>query len=179
MIFPIVMFAIFSFSSSSIPLSIYLPLDLLKNYSNDPVFAQQNNNDNSTKILVNDTWTSKRDNLSISIKLDPTIPVIDQWTALYFEIKELESGKLVQNDNLTVNATISDHDGRLFKFPEQKVKDGKLNISYIFPDDGQHRIILQLYKDDRAFTVSTFDMNVPHPQPPRGILESLFQPRPY
>ena len=180
-IFSIAMITLFSFSPSSMHLSAILPIDFLKDYSNNPVLAQQTNSSNniSTKILVNDTWTSKRDNLSIIIKLEPATPIIDQWTKMHFEIKELGSGNLVEKDTLTVNATISDHDGRLFKFPEQQVIDGRFNISYIFPDDGQHRIILQLYKNNTALTVAAFDMNIPHPQPPKSIFERLFQSQPY
>lgn len=177
----ITMITISSFSSPSITLPAYLPIDFHKDYSNNnPVFAQQtNNNDISPKILVNDTWISKRDNLSINIILEPTVPIIDQWTKMFFEIKELGSGNLVRYDILTVNATISDHDGRLFKFPEQQVMDGRFNFSYIFPDDGQHRVILQIYKDNAALNVAAFDIDVPHPQPPQGFFERLFQPFPY
>ena len=129
MICPIVIITIFSFSPLSI-LSGYLLIDLIKNYSNDPVYAQQiTNNNNLTTILVNDTWTSKRDNLSIVLKLEPSVPIIDLWTQMYFDINESGSGKVVQNGNLTVKATISDHDSRLFKFPEKQVIEGKFNIS--------------------------------------------------
>lgn len=177
----ITMITTFSFSPTSMSLPANLSIDIHKDYSNNnPVFAQQTGNDDiSPKILVNDTWISKRDNLSINIKLEPTVPIIDQWTKMYFEIKELGSGNLVQYDILTVNATISDHDGRLFKFPKQQVMDGRFNISYIFPDDGQHRVILQIYKDNAAFNVAAFDIDVPHPQSPQGFFERLFQPLPY
>lgn len=173
------MLTMFSILTASEFLSTNLSADILKYYSNEPASAQQNINNNLTKVLVNDTWTSKRDNLGITLKLEPTVPIIDQWTKMYFEIKELGSGKFVHDINLTVNATISDHDGRLFKFPERNVTDGKFDISYIFPDDGQHRIILQIYQDYVALNVATFDINVPHPQPPTGIFERLFQPLPY
>jgi hypothetical protein len=182
MIFSFVMLMVYSLSSTSESGFTYLSKDFLKDYGNILVMAQQNNNyinNNLTKILDDDTWNSKRDNLSINLKLEPSVPVIDQWTKMYFEIKELGSGKLVQNTNLTVNATITDHDGRLFKFPEQKVTDGKFGVSYIFPDDGQHRVILQLYKDYVALNVATFDINIPHLQPPKGFFERLFQPLPY
>jgi len=175
---PIVIITIFSISPSSI-LSSYLPIDFIINYINDPVYAQQNNNNNLTKILVNDTWTSKRENLSIILKLEPKVPIIDQWTHMYFEINGSGSVKVPQNVNLTVNATISDHDGRLFKFPEKEVIYGKFNNSYIFPDDGQHRVILQIYKNNMSLTIATFDINIPHPQPPKGFFESLFEIRPY
>lgn len=178
MILSIVILTTFLLSLLSISLSTHLPSYFNKDYSNNSVFAQLNNNNNSIKTLVNDTWTSKRDNLYIFMKLEPSVPIIDQWTQMFFDIKELNSGKL-DPYNLTVNTTISDHDGRLFKFPEQKVTNGRFNISYIFPDDGQHRVILQLYKDNRAFTVANFDVNVPHPQEPKSIFEQLFQARPY
>ena len=154
-------------------------MDFIKNYISGPAYAQQNNNNNLTKILVNDTWTSKRENLSIILKLEPKAPIMDQWTRMYFEINESSSDKVVQNANLTVKATISDHDSRLFKFPEKQVIDGRFNNSYIFPDDGLHRVILQIYKDDIPVTIATFDINIPHPQPPKGFFESLFQIRPY
>lgn len=54
------MLAAFSYSSLSILWSTSIPISPLKNYSNDLVFAQQNINDNLTKILPNDTWSSKR-----------------------------------------------------------------------------------------------------------------------
>lgn len=181
MLFSFFLIIIISFSYSFVLPTADLQVDLLKYYSNNAeAYAQKNNLNNSTTvILVNDTWISKRDNLNISIKLDPIIPIIDQWTKLRFEIRALDSGKLVQDANLTVNTTISDHDGRLFKFPEQKVIEGGFNVSYIFPDDGQHRVILQLFKNYVAFTVANFDVSVPHPEPPRGIFEQLFQPQPY
>ena len=33
---------------------------------------------------------------------------------------------------------------------------------YIFPDGGQHRILLQLYKNTIPFTVTYFDIFIPH-----------------
>lgn len=95
-------------------------------------------------------------------------------TKMYFQIKELGSSKIVANSDLTVNTTISDHDCRLFKFPEQKVVDGKFDIKYIFPDDGQHRVILQLYRNDDAFTVASFNLNIPHPQYQKVFLNNYF-----
>ena len=147
--------------------------------ANNLVFAQSElTNTFPASTIANETWLSKRDNLNITIKIDPKVPVIDEWTLIQFEVRNLDSGDLV-NDTLTSNVTLTDHDGRLFKFPEQMISNGKFSIEYIFPDDGHHRIILQFYKDSTAFTVASFELNVPHPQPSNDFLSWLFQPRPY
>ena len=146
---------------------------------NNLVFAQgELNNPVPTNMIANETWLSKRDNLNITIKLDPKIPIIDKWTLIHFEIHKLDSGDLA-NDSLTSNVTITDHDGRLFKFPEQIIANGKFSVEYIFPDDGQHRIILQFYRDSTPFTIASFDLTISHPQPPDDFLSWLFQPRQY
>ncbi|HJR49310.1 MAG TPA: hypothetical protein VJ799_14210 [Nitrososphaeraceae archaeon] len=147
--------------------------------ANNFIFAQSElNNTIPTNVITNETWLSKRDNLNITIKLDPKVPIIDKWTLIQFEVRKLDSGDLV-NDTLTSNVTMTDHDGRLFKFPEQTISNGKFSVEYIFPDDGQHRLILQFYKDSTAFTVASFVLNIPHPQPSNDFLSWLFQPRPY
>ncbi|MDN5846408.1 MAG: hypothetical protein L0H53_09060 [Candidatus Nitrosocosmicus sp.] len=56
--------------------------------------------------------------------------IIDKWTLIHFEIRKLDSGDLV-NDTLTSNVTMADHDGRLFKFPEQIISNGKFSVEYI------------------------------------------------
>lgn len=129
-------------------------------------------------VIVDDSWASKRDNLNMTVKLDPKVPIIDEWSLIKFEVRELDSGYLI-NGNLTSNITITDHDGRLFKFPEQIISNGKFSVEYIFPDDGQHRIILQIYKNSTAFTVASFELNIPHSQASNDFLPWLFQPRPY
>lgn len=142
-------------------------------------FAQVSNNDTISSTIDNSTWISERDNLKITMKLELEVPIIDQWTRIHFEIRNMTSDIFLLEDGLLVNATITDHDGRLFKFPQKSIIDGKFNLEYIFPDDGQHRIILQFYRNDMAFTVAFFDVTVPHPQPPKDFWSQLFQPKPY
>ncbi len=143
------------------------------------VIAQSDlNNTISTNTIANETWLSKGNNLNITIKLDPKVPLIDEWSLIQFEVRKLDSGDLV-NGGLTSNVTITDHDGRLFKFPEQIITNGEFSVEYIFPDDGQHRIILQFYNDSAAFTVASFDLTLSHPQPSNDFLSWLFQPRQY
>jgi len=149
------------------------------NNANYLVFPQSElTNTIPTNTIANETWLSKRDNLNITIKLDPKVPIIDEWTIIQFEVRKLDSGDLV-NDSLTSNVTITDHDGRLFKFPERIISNGKFSVEYIFPDDGQHRMILQFYRDSTAFTIAAFELNITHPQTSNDFLSWLFQPRPY
>ena len=143
------------------------------------VLAQNKTQNTSTEsVIADDSWISKRDNLNVTMKVKPQVPIIDEWTLIDVELRHLDSNGIV-NGNISVNATITDHDGRLFKFPEKTIQSGKISLEYIFPDDGQHRIILQLYNNSRAINVASFDLNVPHSQPSNDFLSWLFQPRPY
>ncbi len=138
------------------------------------VYSQNENID----IVKNDTWISRQNNLNITISLEPSVPVIDEKTNISFEIRKLNDSSLFEN--LSARVTLTDHDGRLFKFNNQlmPISNGKLSVEYIFPDDGEHRVILQLYKKESAFSISSFDIAIPHPkQPPSPIdnfLESFF-----
>jgi hypothetical protein len=123
-------------------------------------------NDTTPSIVKNDSWISERNNLNVSIKLEPIVPVIDETTKILFEITYLNNSKPFEDLNTRV--TLTDHDGRLYKFENKllPVIDGQFSVDYIFPDDGEHRIILQLYKNTTPFTVSSFDLLLPHPMPP-------------
>jgi hypothetical protein len=120
----------------------------------------------TTNIVKNDSWISVRDNLNITISLTPQVPIIDEYTKLSFDIKGLNDPLFIPD--LKTKITITDHDGRLYKFENKSlpVTNGKVSVDYIFPDDGEHRIILQLYKNVTPFTVSSFDLSIPHSNPP-------------
>jgi hypothetical protein len=94
----------------------------------------------------------------------PKVPVIDEKTNISFEIRKLNGSGLFENLNAKV--TMTDHDGRLFKFDNEQIPvlGGKFSVEYIFPDDGEHRVILQLYRNDSAFAISSFNMVIPHPK---------------
>src|SRR5215207_7213981 len=132
-----------------------------------------------TNVISNNTWISKRDDLNITMKIMPEVPVIDEKTKISFEIRKLSDSKFIEDLNARV--TITDHDGRLFKFNNQymHVSNGKISVEYIFPDDGEHRVILQLYRNEAAFAVSYFNIVIPHPkQPPApngNLLDNLFK----
>ena len=130
----------------------------------------------NSSVIKSSTWTSERDNLNISLKLEPPVPVIDKVTKLYFEIRNLNDSELIENLNTRI--TLTDHDGRLYKFENNliPVAGGQFTVDYIFPDDGQHRIILQLYKNTTPFTVSSFDLVIPHPVTQQSETEKLLSP---
>lgn len=128
-----------------------------------------------TNSVVNDTWISKRDNVNITMNLDPKVPIIDQQTKIEFDISKLNNSGIY--DNMHAKVTVTDSAGRLFKFPVKDVSDGKFDISYIFPGDGEHRIILQLYVNDTPFTVGSFEVIIPSTPPPTpDSLGSLLSP---
>ena len=126
-------------------------------------------------VVKNNSWISERDNLNISLRLEPQVPIIDEVTRLSFEVRNLNDSTLI--DNLNTKVTLTDHDGRLYKFENKliPISGGHLAVDYIFPDDGEHRIILQLYKNTTPFTVSSFDLAIPHTTPPSET-EKLLNP---
>ena len=132
-------------------------------------------NEETPPIIKNDSWISKRDNLNVTLNLMPLLPVIDETTKLLFEVTYLNNSK--PYEDLNTRVTITDHDGRLYKFENKLVPllDGQFSINYIFPDDGEHRIILQLYKNMTPFTVSSFDLAIPHPTPP-SVTDRMLKP---
>ena len=144
---------------SIILISLFLLLINLHFYPYSLIFAQGGGN----SAVKTNAWISKQNNLNITMNLKPYMPVIDQWTHILFEVKKLNGSGFI--DNLNASVTITDHDGRLFKFDSQPVSKGKFSVEYMFPDDGQHRVLLQLYKNESAFAISSFDILIPHPLP--------------
>jgi hypothetical protein len=139
-------FVIFIYSFDQIPL---------------PVYSQ-----NITNIIKNDTWISNSKNLIVSLELIPRVPFIDESTRMQFEVRNLNQSD--QTDNMRAKVTITDHDGRLYKFENRLIPlaNGQFSVNYIFPDDGEHRVIVQLYQNTTPYTISTFDLVIPHPAPP-------------
>ena len=124
------------------------------------IFAQGGDN----SAIKTNAWISKQSNLNITMNLQPNMPVIDQKTHILFEVKKLNGSGFIET--LSSRVTITDHDDRLFKFDNQPVLNEKFSAEYIFPDDGQHRVLLQIYENESAFAISSFDIVIPHPLPP-------------
>lgn len=155
---------------------ILLIINLNFLYYTSIVLSQSQNKDSYNNNRTN-TWISKQNNLNITMNLQPSIPIIDQKTKISFEIKKIDNSSLYEN--LNAKATITDQDGRLFKFNNQPVLNGKFSIEYIFPDAGHHTIILQLYKNGSAFAIGSFTIVVPPAPPPDNFLAQLFKYRPF
>lgn len=137
-----------------------LAFSILVSKSDYSVYPQnENENENNTSSSV---WISERNNLNISLRFLPEVPIIDQKTKILFEIRKLNDSTAVEG--LRAKVTLTDHDGRLYKFENKVIPaiNGKFSTEYIFPDDGQHRIILQLYNNTSAFTISSFDVFINH-----------------
>lgn len=62
------------------------------------------------------------------------------------------------------NVTMTNHDGRLYKFGNKSIPiiNRQFFVEYVFPDEGEHRIILQIYKNDTPFEVSSFNVTIPY-----------------
>lgn len=85
-------------------------------------------------------------------------PIIDQATRISFEVKKLDNIGFL--NNMSAKITITDQDGRLYKFDNKlfPITDGKVSEDYLFPAEGEHRVILQLYNNSMPFTLSTSDI---------------------
>jgi len=116
---------------------------------------------NSNNPILNSTWISKRDGLNISLSLEPRIPIVDQKTILNFDIKKINSTN--QLNGLTAKLTITDQDGRLYKFNNElfPIKNGKFSVEYFFPSDGDNKVIVQFYNNTIPMTLASFDIIVP------------------
>ena len=122
------------------------------------------------------SWISKKDNLNISITLDPPVPVVDKSTKISFEMNKLNNSISSNFTNLSAKVTIADSDGRLFKFEKQNIIDNKFFVNYIFPSNGTDRVLLQLYKNGIPHSIGSFDISVPLPPSPQdNFFTNLFK----
>ena len=160
-------------SFSKLTLTILVML-LILNYTKFPNFVFSQNN-KIVNPIVNSTWISKRDNLNITMSLIPQMPIIDQTTKINFEVKKLDNLGFL--DNASAKITITDQDGRLYKFDNKffPIVDGNVSVDYLFPVEGEHKVILQLYNNSRPFTVSSFDIIIPQSVPKdNNLVSNLF-----
>lgn len=118
---------------------------LILNYTKVPNLVFSQNNKINVNPIVNSTWISKRDNLDITIFLIPQIPIIDQKTKINFEVKKLDNLGFLNNASTKI--TITDQDGRLYKFDNKffPIINGNVSVDYLFPVDGEqsHLTVIQ------------------------------------
>lgn len=139
-------------------------------------FAQTNtnsNNNNITNMTTLHPWISKKNNLNISIKIDPPIPIIDQDTKITFQVKKLNNA-IPANFAKSVRVIMVNSDGEIFKFAKQNITNNTFTVTYKFPNVGVDRAIIQLYKNEVPFDIGAFDINVPNP-PQSNIFTNLFK----
>ena len=109
----------------------------------------------SELVIKNNTWSSVRDNISITLTMLPQIPHVDEITRLMFDARDISNSTVVEN--LNARLTMTDHDGRLYKFENTTFSfdNGQFFTDYIFPDDGEHRVLIQLYQNTTPFSVGS------------------------
>jgi len=168
-------FAIYHMNSfSKLTLTILVML-LILDYAKFPNFVFSQNNKINVNPIVNSTWISKRDNLNITMSLTPQMPIIDQTTKINFEVKNLDNQSFLNNASAKI--TITDQDGRLYKFENKffPIINGKVSMDYLFPVEGEHEVILRLYNNSMPFTVSSFNIIIPQSIPKdNNLISNLF-----
>lgn len=119
----------------------------------------ENNTSNNVYSSIN-----KSDSLNISMRFEPAIPKIYQQTKILFQVNQLNGS--AYHKNLTATVTILDKEGGLYKFGNLKMHDGKFFINYIFQNNLQNKIIVQLYNNNSGFALTSFDFQIPKPFTP-------------
>lgn len=112
-------------------------------------------------------WQSVQNNLEIQFTYEPKIPIIDTFTELKFSIQNISNGEHVEN--LTGRVVVTNGQ-RLFKFENINIPTGHFSVRYIFPDDGNHQVLLRLDRGNDFKIPASFNIFVPH-QPAPSILD--------
>lgn len=108
-------------------------------------------------------WTNPKENIKILFFYSPEMPIIDTFTSLNFSIQDLQSGDHIRDFTARVIVT---NGQRLFKFENITVPNGHFSVSYIFPDDGTHQVLLRLDTITNLKIPASFNVFVPHQSPP-------------
>ena len=98
----------------------------------------------------------KSNDLNITMQFDPKTPIINKQTKIIFQITHLNGSKDFKN--LTATITVLDNEGGLYKFGKQEVNNGKTFINYIFPNNVNNKIIIQLYKNNQGLALASYDI---------------------
>jgi len=154
-------------------------INIVHHFKINTSFAQtntsqsSNNNNTIANMTALHPWISKKNNLNITIKIEPRTPIVDQDTKLTFDVKKLNND-VPANFAKTVKVTMVNSDGEIFKFAKQNISNNTFTVTYKFPNVGVDRAIIQLYKNAVPFDIGAFDISVPNP-PQSNIFSNLFK----
>jgi hypothetical protein len=152
------------------PALLLLAMVLVVNYSNfvpNYHITYSQNSDNTVYSRV-----SKSDDLNITMRFNPQIPIMYQQTKILFQINHLNGTEYIKN--VTATVTIIDNNGGLYKFNKQELHNGMISINYIFQNIVKNKIIIQLYKDNQGFALASFDIQLPNSAPSVNNYSSNF-----
>jgi hypothetical protein len=113
-------------------------------------------------------WQDSQDNLEIQFAYEPEKPIIDTFTNLGFSVTNLQTGEHIKDSIASVTVT---NGQRLFKFQNISVPEGDFSVDYLFPDDGTHKVLLRLDRNE-SIHLASFQVFVPHQSPPTPISDS-------
>jgi hypothetical protein len=125
--------------------------------SNYNLIYSQYTKDNTSNYVY--SWVSKSADLNITMQFEPKIPIIYYQTKMLFYITHLNGSEY--GKNITAFVTILDNVGGLYKFGNLKVSEGKFFVNYIFQNNLQNKIIVQLYKNNSGFALASFNIQLP------------------
>jgi hypothetical protein len=125
------------------------------------VYSQYTGNNTSNYIY---SWVSKSIDLNITIQFEPKIPIIYYQTKILFYVNHLNGSGY--DNNITAFVTVLDNEGGLYKFGNLKLSDGKFFVNYIFQNNLQNKIIVQLYKNNSGFALASFNIQLHASAPP-------------
>jgi hypothetical protein len=120
------------------------------------IYAQ--NLTNNPSNINNNIYSkiNKLGDLNITMQFEPKNPTPNKQTKILFQINHLNGS--AHYNNLTAVITILDSQGGIYKFAKQEVKDGKAFADYIFPSNVNSKVIIQLYKNNQGYFLSSFDI---------------------
>jgi hypothetical protein len=98
------------------------------------------------------------------MRFEPKNPIANKQTKILFQINHLNGS--AYNNNLIAVITILDSQGGIYKFGKQDVNDGKAFADYIFPSNINSKVIIQLYKNNQGYLLSSFDIKPTNPSSP-------------
>ena len=113
---------------------------------------------NKTTNINNNIYSKidKADDINITMRFEPKNPIANKQTKILFQINHLNGS--AHYNNLIAIITILDSQGGIYKFGKQEVNDGKAFADYIFPSNVNSKVIIQLYKNNQGYFLSSFDV---------------------